>query len=182
MGEFSILMQAIKADKNKFHLLLEKMNPLIMKYVRLLYKDEKEDVYSELSLALWEAVEKIHKYDNDGEIVSYLKTALRNKYLELYRNSRKKHDNEIAMEDELASYDDYGFTEIQYDDAVTNEDMLHFISRFQGVRKKIFYYILIHNLSDVRIAERLNLSRQYVNRMRRILRDLLYDYFGKCVC
>lgn len=178
MGEFSILIQAIKADKNKFHLLLEKMNPLIKKYLYLLYKDEKEDIYSELSLALWEAVEKIYEYDNDGEIVNYLKTALRNKFLELYRNSRKKHDNEIVMGDGLAAFD-YGFTETRYDDALTNEDMMHFINRFQGERKTIFYYILIHNLSDTKIAERLNLSRQYVNRMRRLLRDLLYDYLTK---
>ena len=176
MGEFSILIQAIKADKNKFHLLLEKMNPLINKYSRLLYKDEKEDVYSELSFALWEAVDRIYEYDNDGEIVNYLKTALKNKFFELYRNSRKKNDNEILIGDEWAAFD-YGFVETQFDDAVINEDMMCFINQFKGGKKEIFYYILIHNLSDTKIAEKLNLSRQYVNRMRRLLKNLLHDYF-----
>lgn len=176
MEEFSILIHAIKADKNQFPLLIEKMNPLIKKYSRLLYKDEEEDSYSELSLALWEAVDRISQYDNDGEIVNYLGTALRNKFLELYRKSRKKHDNEITMGDELTTLD-CSFVETQYEDAAMYQDLMHFINCFQGAKKEIFYYILLHNLSDTEIAAQLALSRQYVNRMRRLLRKLLFAYF-----
>ena len=43
MDELSKLIQDIKKDKNKFSLLLNRMEPLINKYVRILYKDEKEE-------------------------------------------------------------------------------------------------------------------------------------------
>lgn len=39
MDELSKLIQDIKKDKNKFSLLLNRMEPLINKYVRILYKD-----------------------------------------------------------------------------------------------------------------------------------------------
>ncbi len=52
MGDFINIIQKIQSDKNYFIELVEKMNPLINKYMRLLYKDEKDDVCSELFLAL----------------------------------------------------------------------------------------------------------------------------------
>ena len=51
MGEVSSVIQKIREDKNNFGMLLERMKPLINKYTKLLYKDEKEDVYSEMVLA-----------------------------------------------------------------------------------------------------------------------------------
>ena len=59
MGEFLSIISEIKRDKNKFCLLINKMEPLINKYVRLLYKDDKEDIKSELLFALWEAADLI---------------------------------------------------------------------------------------------------------------------------
>ena len=47
------------------------MAPLINKYTRLLYKDEKEDINSELILALWEAVLKMKYYEDDGKCLVY---------------------------------------------------------------------------------------------------------------
>ncbi len=74
------------------------MEPLICKYMRVLYKDENEDVRSELVLALWEAITKIKYVENEGQCVTYLTNALRNKFYELYRNSRKEHDNYFSSE------------------------------------------------------------------------------------
>lgn len=67
MGEVSSVIQKIREDKNNFGMLLERMKPLINKYTKLLYKDEKEDVYSEMVLALWEAVMKMEYYNEDSE-------------------------------------------------------------------------------------------------------------------
>mgnify|MGYP006982444546 CR=1 FL=1 len=41
MGEVSSVIQKIREDKNNFGMLLERMKPLINKYTKLLYKDEK---------------------------------------------------------------------------------------------------------------------------------------------
>ena len=101
--EISKLIYEIKDNKERFALLVDRFEPLIQKYVRLLYKDEKEDTYAELVAALWEAVYSMEFYDNDGKIVKYLSTALRNKFLELYRTSRKYHDH-IAEADETTIY------------------------------------------------------------------------------
>jgi|MucameStandDraft_1065616.scaffolds.fasta_scaffold00531_12 RNA polymerase sigma factor (sigma-70 family) len=176
MDELSKLIQDIKKDKNKFSLLLNRMEPLINKYVRILYKDEKEDIYSELCCALWEAVCKISFYKNDGEIMIFMINALQNKFHELYRISRKNHDFNTPLFDadacEIAS------PERNFDNILLNEDIRNFLDHFSGKRKRIFYYILIHNLSDSEIAKKLHLSRQYVNRIRKILRTEFYDYFN----
>ena len=59
MGEVALILQNVKKNKNDFEKLINMMTPLINKYTRLLYKDEKEDINSELILALWEAVLKM---------------------------------------------------------------------------------------------------------------------------
>ena len=71
MGEIMSIIQEIQTDKNTFTKLAVKMEPLIKKYVRLLYKDEKEDVRSEMMLALWEAVIKMEYCEKEGECIAY---------------------------------------------------------------------------------------------------------------
>ncbi len=116
MGDFLTLIKNIHKDKEQFSNLVIKMNPLINKYVRILYKDEKEDVRAEFVLALWEAVTKLKYIENEGQCVSFIANALRNKFYELYRNSRKKHDNQFCSEEELM--DTVTFEEAEYDDLV----------------------------------------------------------------
>ena len=53
--------------KKFFLILVEKFMPLIRSIQRLLYKDDAEDVKQEMLMALWEASQKIEKYDNEGE-------------------------------------------------------------------------------------------------------------------
>ena len=53
MGQLINLIEQIKnGDKDKFCTVIEKFDPLIRKYMRLLYKEESEDVRGELVLAL----------------------------------------------------------------------------------------------------------------------------------
>lgn len=67
MGEICELIDKIKRNKEDFYLIVERFSPLINKYTKLLYKDEKEDVYEELVTALWEAIQKMMFYENDGQ-------------------------------------------------------------------------------------------------------------------
>lgn len=89
MEDFVSLINSIYKDKEQFPRLIELMNPLINKYARTLYKDEKEDVRSELILALWESVSKLNYIENEGQCVLFITNALKNKFYELYRNSKK---------------------------------------------------------------------------------------------
>ena len=76
MGDFLTLIKNIHKDKEQFSNLVIKMNPLINKYVRILYKDEKEDVRAEFVLALWEAVTKLKYIENDQSLLHTLNNFL----------------------------------------------------------------------------------------------------------
>ena len=68
------------------------------------------------------------------------------------------------------------FHEYEYDDFSLNEDLKKFISQFDGIKKKIYYLILIENKNDSEIAKELHISRQYINRLRRQLRKVIKQY------
>ncbi len=97
--DISELICEIKKDKENFGILVYRFHPLIKKYTRILYKDEEEEMYAEFVAALWEAVCSIVFYDDEGQVISYLTNALKNKYLELYRKSRKYYDHTIGIEE-----------------------------------------------------------------------------------
>ena len=177
MGDFLTLIKNIHKDKEQFSNLVIKMNPLINKYVRILYKDEKEDVRAEFVLALWEAVTKLKYIENEGQCVSFIANALRNKFYELYRNSRKKHDNQFCSEEELM--DTVTFEEPEYDDLVIKNDLNKYLKEYTGLRYQIYKTILFKNLSDQEIATKHNVTRQYVNRLKRELYSDLRKWYFK---
>lgn len=166
MGEICELIRKIKWDKDNFYLIIERFNPLINKYTKLLYRDEKEDVYAELVAALWEAVQKITFYDNDGQVVIYLSTALRNKYLELYRTSRRLHDHVVGMTEDEA--DTAGKADDAYDDALIQISMKNIYDSLEKNKKEIFRLIFMEGLTDMEVAVQMQMSRQYVHRMRKL--------------
>ena len=174
------LIETIKNIKegkpDEFKVIELKMKPTLTKYTNYMYKDEKEDIYAELILALWESITKIEHYDNEGKIINYLYTAIRNKFFELYRTSRKKNDNEYSIEDNMLS----DVTSADFDDfnqLIFLEDMRQFINRFSGSKKSVYICIIIEGLSDTEISQRLSLSRQYTNRLRKQLLKDLKNYY-----
>ncbi len=174
MGQFSDMVNQVKnGEKERFVSLIEQLEPLIAKYTRLLFKDEKEDVRSELILALWEAVTNMEYIANDGQGMVYFTNALRNKFYELYRKSKHEHDGETLF-DELYSMEQ-SFVEQQYGDINMKTDVLNFLKQYKGKKYEIYYLIMMEQLSDSEISSRLNISRQYVNRQRRQLQNKLLN-------
>lgn len=165
--KLSKLIYEIKENKEQFYLLVCQFEPLIKKYVRLLFKDEEEDTYAELVAALWEAVCNITYYNNDGQITNYLNKALLNKYFELYRNSRKYNDNTIEIgQERLEVYIDKNNP---YESIITTSDMERVKNKLKGREKQIFELVYLKELSDLEVAAELNISRQYVNRIKKKL-------------
>lgn len=163
----SELVCEIKKDKEQFGLLLHRFQPLIKKYTRALYKDEEEDMYAEFSAALWEAVCNIAFYNDEGQAVKYLATALRNKYFELYRKSCRYNDHIISIEEqELEEKRSEGN---DFDDMIINEELQRISARLKGKKKQIFDLKFIRGYSDMRIASELGISRQYVHRVKKEL-------------
>ena len=167
MVEITELIEEIKEDKNKFTLLLQRFDPLIKKYTRLLYKDEEEEMYAEFTAALWEAVCNIQFYNSDGQIVRYLSTAIKNKYFELYKKSRKHNDNIINMEDKELEYKKS--LDNSYDEIEIAEGINKIKSQLVGKKRQIFELVFLKEYSDAEVASELNISRQYVHRIRKVL-------------
>lgn len=169
--KISKLIYDIKKDKEKFGLLIEKFDPLIKKYVRLLYKDDKEDVYAELVAALWESVCNMEYYYDDGQITNYFIRALRNKFLELYRMSKKKHDNTSDI-DEFDLNKIVGYVNA-YDDLLILNDLNKMRHKLSNRKRKIFDLIFYKGYSDKEVATELGISRQYVHRVRCCINEII---------
>lgn len=167
MGEITSLIEDVQKDKDQFAKLEQAMEPLINKYMRKLYKDDKDDVYAELILALWEAVTKLKYVENDGQCLRFLEKALQNKFYELYRSSRKKHDNQFASEMEMIDITVY--EENKFIDIIIEEDLKQILKKYKGMKYKIYKDILGGELSDYKIAKKYNITRQYVHRLRKQL-------------
>lgn len=175
MGEITLLIQMIRTDKNVFEKLVNKMEPLIEKYTRLLFKDEKEDVRSEMILALWESVTRINYCEKDGECLAFLSTALKNKFYEMYRKSKKQHDHQLFVENDEVfdiSRDEY-VTDME--NAIFNIDIEIFLKEYTGKKQEIFRTIILGDKSDAEIAAIFSVTRQYVNRLRRELYKEIRD-------
>ena len=50
-------------------------------------------------------------------------------------------------------------------------DEYNFLKQYKGIKYEIMYLIMVEHLSDIKIADRLGISRQYVNRQRRELQQ-----------
>ena len=85
----------IQIKRKQFEKIIDKLNPIITKYVRAIYDGDKEDIREEYILALWEAVNKIQYVNSDGECLKYLHTSIKNKFHELYRKQKIHRDNEV---------------------------------------------------------------------------------------
>lgn len=170
MGEITKILTNIReGDKRQFVDLLERFEPLIKKYVKYLYKDDAEDVRAELSCALWEAVLKMGYIEQEGQIVNYLQRALFNRYLELYRGSRKKHDHEMEAED--SNLMSVQVIENEFEEVIINELVNKILSQYSGKKKIVYRLMLVNELTDTEIAAKYGMSRQYVNRLRRELKS-----------
>lgn len=151
-----------KGDDNQFLLITERFNPVIFKYARLLYKDEREDTISELELSLLEAVHKIEYFSNEGQCFIFLSNALKNRFLELYRKSKKKFDHEQQLDwdyDYCSSYNEYTDTELK-------EDLKRYLSGYNDRQRKILFSIFIEGKSNTEVASEYHVSRQYTNRIK----------------
>lgn len=177
MGDFVVLIKNIHDDKEQFQQLVERMEPIINKYIKLLYKDDNEDIRSELTLSLWEAVLKLKYVNNDGQCITFLCNALRNKFYELYRNSKKIHDNQY--DSDTIIMENIPFEETEYHDVITKTDMEKYLKKYTGLKHQIYTTILFDCLSDYEIANKYNVSRQYVHRLRKLLYSELQEKYLK---
>lgn len=165
-----IIASIKNGEKENFQLIVNCLLPLINKYAKILYKDNYDDSKSEFVLALWEAIQKIdYQQFNNSQIFSYLSTAIYTKFHELYRKSKNLHLEEPFDIDYITATSS-DFTN-PYNNLLLYHDLFLLINSYTGLKYQICSLIIFYHLCDTEIATTLNLSRQYVNRIRRQLQS-----------
>lgn len=157
-----MIEQFRRGDESQFLLISDKFSMLSQKYAKILYKNESEDVISEMNLALLEAIHKIEYTASEGQCVVFINTALKNKFLELYRKSRKKYDNEACIEnnqDFCGNFDPYKDVEFR-------KDLDFFLESYSEKQRNILLSLIVEGKSNTAVAIEHHVSRQYTNRIK----------------
>lgn len=151
-----------KGDKNQFLLIMGRFDPMIYHYTKLLFKDDTEDTISELHLTLLETVQKMHYYNDERQCGRFLSNAIKIRFMELYRNSRKRFDHEVltAQDYEICT------TDSEYALAELVQDFKQYISDYNDIQKKILISIFIEGKNNSEAASIHNVSRQYANQLK----------------
>ena len=165
------LIKEVKMDKEKFSLLECEMEPLIRKCVKKLYKDDSEEMHAELVAALWGAICRIKSYENDIEAKTYLNNAVKYRFFELCRESCKYNNNILLIEEE--EFEKKASFNHSYADAVIMDGMDRIRNRLQGNKRRIFELTFYGEYTDRQVASELKVSRQYVNRVKRLLCEMI---------
>lgn len=173
---FCQLVEKYKMDLNDECLLevLDRMEPIINKYARKLYLLEFEDTKQELLIAVIESINKIQKYENEGQVVSYFCRAVRNRYLELCRKSEVTEKEDIYDEEKMKIL--ISSFEETYLHIELYKDLEKYRKGKTKIEKVIIKGVLDEEKTDKELAEELGVSRQYVNRCKKKIFKELYSY------
>lgn len=166
-----------KGDTDQFLLIAERFQPAITKYAAMLYKEEREDMISELQLSLLEAVRKINYCLIEGQCILFLNKALKNRFYELYRKSRQRTDHEQPLDKDC--YDSlfchtYDMINgigigITVSGAEWKEDLEIYMKGYHTKQKKILRSVFLEEKCIREAALEHKVSRQYTNRIKKKL-------------
>ena len=163
-----------KRDTDAILQIVQYMQPLINKYAKNSYLAEYEDMQQELCLALIESIHKIQKIENEGQCVQYFANAIRNRFYEIYR-AWKSLKREMPGNDELLTLN-IADSKNYYSEIEFFIDMVSGAECKSDLQKEIMKCCIVEEISDTDIANRLNISRQYVNRCKkRIFKKIIEE-------
>lgn len=160
---FATLVKEAKVDSEVMLRLLVILDPLIKSYIKKLFFMEVDDAKQEIVLAIIEAVNSITKCLSDGECFTYISNAVKFKHAYLCKKNIRKEQNEDLYEKDLET----AYLE-KYENVNMMVDLQKKISLLSKNQKEIFEYLIL-GYSDREIAEKLNMSRQYINRIKKKL-------------
>lgn len=154
--------------------LIDCMAPIINKYSKNAYFMEYDDAQQEYKLAIIEAVIKMKKYDRCGACVVYITNAVKNRFYEL---NRRNNDLKNEQSSELQDLEqDIQKNVDPYCELEFKMDVWKLTKCSSQIQEKIKYYFILEDLTDAEIAERLNVSRQYVNKCKKEIFNKLVNY------
>lgn len=168
MNHISDLIQTyLSSHKDSdFEVILNAFMPLIKKYSGKLYYLEFDDCVQELSVELFLSLPKIKKVDDEYSCLSYINKAIVHKFCKLY--SISEQEEKIKKSTVTDTEYDVPVHETSYDDAIFHLDISLSLNEKSNTEKEILLYLL-QSYSDTEISKKLNLSRQYINRIKKTL-------------
>lgn len=161
------LVKDAKTNRELLNVLIDKFQPLINSYCRKLFYLDPDDAKQEMYLAIIESVRNIPCCKTDGQCITYITNAVKYKYCFLCRKNIVREENEDLYEEDIEKVyvEEYGFVELLFD---CNKIALS----LQEKKKEILQYI-VDGYTDREIAKKIGVSRQYVNRVKNEIKELL---------
>lgn len=165
------LIKLIKEQKDEsfYELILEKLKPLILKYSRKLYFMEREDAIQEMSLAVIEAIHNIKFYDDEFGCLYYFKESVHFRYVRLCNKNIKK----VKETYDSLPYDAF------YTEKYLDVEFLYDIRKEMKLKtelQKQIVEMLINGMSCSKISTKINISRQYVYKVKNHLKEYMMIY------
>lgn len=157
-------------NEHYFEELVVRFQPLIKSYARKLYYLEYEDSVQELTVALYEAVIRIVKTEDEYGCISYIKKSVMHRFCKLYNESidtQKIQESSISLE---LSKIIAGRPDSEIQNCIYNMDLNNLLKGKNEMERTIISLILI-GYSDSEIGKRLGYSRQYINRIKKKILD-----------
>ena len=156
------LQQAKNGDTSAQEQIIRRFQPMIRKYAYKCHAMEYEDAQQELTLLT--AIQSIKYIQNEGACICFIQNALKNHFKYLCRISIRHSEYEQTSESEtftsLPVYSDFGFIEL-------NLSLQEYMRSLSSTRQKILSFILSEKYSTSEIADKLHLSVQYINRVKK---------------
>lgn len=144
--------------------LLEQMTPLAKKYASKIHFMEYEDALQEFYIALLETIPYLDISKGEGNCLGYMKTAVVNRYYNLCKSRLSEPRSE-----DLDNYSLSLEAPPEIDDSYYDVDTyIHSFSP-ESVKFKILFKCFYEDKTDKEISLELQLSRQYVNRLKKQL-------------
>ncbi len=167
----SLILKSQQGDKDSIIEIINKFMPLIKKYSRELAYDGAE---SDLSIALIAIIKSYPVYKNNKvrdecEIISYISISIRHKFIELSKKNCKITTNETLLNEDM--YLTQSANDI--DDMVFVNELL---DKLPIKQKQLLTYLFINEYSESEIALKLNVSRQYINKIKKKALNNLKQY------
>lgn len=158
------ITRAKNNDSETANFIIQKMDPLIKKYVKKLYFMEKDDAYQELVIALLEGIVRIDDCTSDPGCLSYLEKSVKHKYYFLCKKNIRKEEIETSMCDESLSL--FG-TDDQTAEIINNHLLETLLYDLTDQEHTIMKIVIEQDISDAEIARQLGFSRQYIYKVKK---------------
>jgi len=165
-----LTLKSKAGDKYYLMKIIEKFNPLLIKYSNKLDYD---GAYSDLEIALIEAIYSLpiekSPYMKEGQITAYINKSIISKHIRLSKKNRLTSSRETELNLEIAGVD--------YMEDIENRSFIYcLLDKLTKLQKRILVLKFIYGYTEVEIANKLHVSKQSVNGTKKRALKTLRSY------